>query len=100
MHQILVQSNEKACQRSPFGAKMWNSRFFFSIVVLIQNTLTEKSLTDNNSFPKKIDRWTNDLSYLFLCFEENFLFFSFFTGALFLFAVLLFNRYLFSFFLS
>jgi len=26
---------QKACQRSPFGAKMWNSHIFFSLIMLI-----------------------------------------------------------------
>jgi hypothetical protein len=28
-------SDEKACQRSPFGAKMWNSHIFLSFIMLI-----------------------------------------------------------------
>jgi hypothetical protein len=27
--------DKKACQRSPFGAKMWNSHIFFSLIMLI-----------------------------------------------------------------
>ena len=66
----------KAYQRSPFGAKMWNSHFSFNFVLLIQNTSSEKSLIDYNCLPKIIDPQRNDLSYF--CISNTIFFFSFF----------------------
>jgi hypothetical protein len=34
----LKELDEKACQRSPSGAKMWNSHIFSSLPILVQNT--------------------------------------------------------------
>jgi hypothetical protein len=31
----LMNKNKKACQRSPCGAKMWNSHIFLSFIMLI-----------------------------------------------------------------
>ena len=77
---------------------MWNLHFFFNLVLLIQNTASEKSLIDYNCFPKIIDCQRNDLSYICLYFEHNLFFSDFLLALYFLFAVLLFHRIFFFFY--
>jgi hypothetical protein len=95
---------KRACQRGPFEAKMWHLHIFFSFIVLIQYTSGEKSLTNNNWFPKTFDRQRNDLSYLFLYFEHNFFFFCFYWRSIFYFpccySIVIYSLFVFHFSLS